>query len=429
MSQLGFVARRTLGIVVTVVLPGVAPALAAPPAPPALSPEPLPPMSVLEAIPPVPAPPPPPAAPAALGVAGLSKLLEADVGTRLDLRAQNPSHPENLNGLGMEGQVQLLLSGQALRHVLWQADFVGTFGTIAQANGTGTSGTGSQTNGTGTSGTGSQTSLYDTTGSAAVLDLIARFEFHEAFNLWVGRMLVPADRSGLSTEWSSAPWLLPGQFSASAPAGARHGPHGRSDGVTLWGQLGGGTFKYYLGAFNLADPTQSPLCSARLSLSLFNPEPGYRNASTYYGSKDILALGAGFQYQHNGSQGTVAQADFTDLNFDVLFEKNLGLAGVIDLEAAFYKIWDSYAPETLSYFFLASYLLPIEVGPGRFQFLFRLQQAYGRGTNNADAVTDDAQLGYIIDGLRARVALDYQYSNVLGQAGNALLLGLQLMTK
>ena len=125
----------------------------------------------------------------------------------------------------------------------------------------------------------------------------------------------------------------------------------------------------------------------------------------------------------------MAQADFTDLNFDVLFEKNLGLAGVIDLEAAFYKIWDSYAPETLSYFFLASYLLPIEVGPGRFQFLFRLQQAYGRGTNNADAVTDDAQLGYIIDGLRARVALDYQYSNVLGQAGNALLLGLQLMTK
>ena len=408
MSQLGFIARR---IGVAVALLGVTPALAAPAPATAPLPEPLLPTSVLEVPAPLPAPPPPsPAAPPAS--AGPLKLLEADVGTRLGLRVQNPYKPDKLNDLGADGQVQVLLSGQATRHILWQADFVGTFGTVDANNN------------------------YDTTGSAAVLDLVGRFEFHDAFNLWVGRMLVPADRSGLSTEWAIAPWLLPGQFMAGQkPVGALQGPHGRSDGATLWGQFGGGTFKYYAGAFNLADPKQSPLYSGRLSLSLLNPEPGYRNASTYYGSKDVLALGAGIQHQHNGwasldpiTKLPVAWADFTELNVDLFFEKNLGAAGVLDLEGAFYKIWGSYTPESLSYFVLASYLLPIEVGPGKFQLLFRLQQAHDRETDDTDALAD-AQIGYIIDGLRARVALDYQYSKVMGQTGNAILVGLQLQTK
>jgi len=398
----------------------VTPALAAPAAPTTSPPESLPPTSILEAIPPVPVPPPP--LPGAPGIAAPLKLLEADVGTRLGLRLQNPSHQEKLNDVGLEGQVQLLLSGQATRHILWQADFVGTFGTVVP---------GSRAD---ASGTFNQAGRTDTTGSAAVLDLVARLEFHDAFNLWLGRMLVPADRSGLSTEWSLAPWLFPGQFIAGeAPVGARQGPHGRSDGVTLWGQIGGGTFKYYLGVFNLADPAQSPLYSGRLSLSLLDPEPGYRNASTYYGSKNVLALGAGLQHQHNGwadpaANPPTAWADFTELNFDLTFEKNLGPAGVLDLEGAFYKIWGRYAPASNSYFVLASYLLPIDVGPGKFQPLFRLQQASDRATDDTDALAD-AQIGYIIDGLRARIALDYRYSKVLGQTGNALLVGLQLMTR
>lgn len=411
MSQLGLIARR-IGIAVGLL--GVTPALAAPAAPIAPPSEPLLPTSVLEVPAPLPVPPPPPAA--APASPSPLKLLEADVGTRLGLRIQNPNpgKSDKLNDLGADGQVQVLLSGQATRRILWQADFVGTFGTVdANHN-------------------------YDTTGSAAVLDLIGRFELHDAFNLWVGRMLVPADRSGLSTEWAIAPWLSPGQFMAGEkPAGVLQGPHGRSDGATLWGQFGGGTFKYYAGAFNLADPNQSPLFSGRLSLSLLNPEPGYRNASTYYGSKDVLALGAGFQHQRNGwaskdldptTKLPVAWADFTELNCDLFFEKNMGAAGVMDLEGAFHKIWGSYTPESISYFVLASYLLPIEVGPGKFQLLFRLQQAHDRETDATDALAD-AQLGYIVDGLRTRIALDYQYSKVMGQTGNAILLGLQLQTK
>jgi hypothetical protein len=346
------------------------------------------------------------------------KLMEAEVGTRLGLRMQNPTEPKELNDLGMDGQVQVFLSGQAGRIIRWQADFVGNLGALKQ-NGP-------------SAAAADQSSV---SGSAAVLDLIARFEFHDAFNLWFGRMIVPVDRSGLSTEWSIAPWLFPGRFvTGAAPVGTRQGPYGRNDGVTLWGQMGGGTFKYYLGAYNLGDANQSPLYSGRLSLSLLNPEPGYRNASTYYGSKDILALGLGFQHQTDGSiriaSATTPEdwVDFNDFNIDLLFEKNLGAAGVIDLEGAFYNIWGKYEPATTTYFLLASYLLPIEVGVGRFQPLFRLQQAYPRGSDDVDTLAD-AQLGYIIDGLKARLSLGYQYSKVEGQAGNAILLGLQLQMR
>ena len=405
--------NRSFSLLLAFALAGLAPPALANDLPPAV------PTSIVEPAPPIAVPPPPPASP---GAAEAMKLLEADIGTRFGLRVQNPTQPNKLNDLGMDGQVQVFLSGQAGRTLRWQADFVGNLGAVKQN--------------VASAAAADQSSV---SGSAGVLDLIARFEFHDAFKLWFGRMIVPIDRSGLSTEWSIAPWLFPGRFvTGAAPLGARQGPYSRNDGATLWGQLGGGTFKYYLGAYDLSDSTKSPLYSGRLSLSLLNPEPGYGNASTYYGSKDILALGLGFQHQTDGSipiasatTGATtgdAVADFNEFNIDLLFEKNLGAAGVIDLEGAFYKIPGGHEPATTTCFALASYLLPIEVGVGRFQPLFRLQQAYLRGSDDVNTLAD-AQLGYIIDGLKSRLSLGYQYSKVAGQAGNAILLGLQLQTR
>jgi len=404
--------RSAIGRVIAVTVMGATPALASPA--PATSPasESLLPPPVPDSAPPLSAPPPPPPAPVSPGMVDAAKLLNAEVGTRLGVRIQNPTQPDKLDDVGMDGEVEIFLFGQANHIIKWQADFIGSFGTVDHSG------------------------HYDTTGSAAVLDLIGRFELHEALNLWLGRMVVPVDRSGLSTEWLIAPWLFPGQFvTGAAPVGARRGPYGRSDGVTLWGQLGGGVFKYYLGAYGLSDPLQGPLYSGRLSLSLLSPEPGYGNASSYFGSKDLLSLGIGLQHQIDGStrinpatDQPDAWDDFTELNADLLFEKNLGPSGVLDLEGAFYKIWGAYEPESVTYFVLASYLLPIEVGVGRFQPLFRLQQGHRRADDGRDTLVD-AQLGYIIDGMRARLALDYQYSDVAGQTGNALLIGVQLQTR
>jgi hypothetical protein len=361
-----------------------------------------------------------PTPPAAPPPAETVKPIDAEVGIRLGARVQDPRQPDKLKDVAMDGRVEVQLAGSINSALKWQAGFIGTLGLedqVPQA--------------------GSYRSNIE--GKAAVLDLVARLELHEAFNLWVGRLLVPADRAGLSTEWSIAPWLLPGQFtSALHPVGARQGRYGRSDGATLWGYLISGVLKYYVGVYNLGDPDLAPLYSGRLSLNLLSPEPGYRIASSYYGSKDILTIGLGFQHQLDGSTHIVrptpeteevdAWDHFTELNVDLLFEKNLAGAGVLDVEGAFYKIWGHYEPETWTAFALVSYLLPIEVGWGHFQPLFRLQRASRRGGDGDDTLAD-AQLGYIIDGAKARVIMGYRYSKVSGERGNALLFGVQLLAR
>ena len=178
--------------------------------------------------------------------------------------------PTKLDDVSQDAEVDVLLSGQIHKYVGWQADFVGYFG-------------------------------GDQTGTAEILDLIGKLELHKAFNLWVGRMLVPSDRSNFSGPWFMAPWNYPGFYPGlGAPAGPRQGAFGRNDGATVWGDFGGGVFKYYLGAFDLRQRSESPLYTARINLSLLNPEPGYYHSSTYYGM-DILAIGVGAQYKKDGS--------------------------------------------------------------------------------------------------------------------------------
>jgi hypothetical protein len=227
------------------------------------------------------------------------------------------------------------------------------------------------------------------------------------------------------------------------PIGPRQGPFGRNDGITAWGQVAGGRFKYYAGAFELYNSAASPLYSGRLSVSLLDPEPGYYHANTYYGAKDVLSLGLGAQMQKNGSvmpaiptMGTTGMSpapmtdDYRGLNADVLFEKRLGGAGVVTLEGAFYKYWGDFELAKHSYYVLASYLTPMKIGVGFIQPLVRVQRA--KPEFGDDWTLIDAQVGYVISGFAARLALGFQHSvapiapGTPNAKGNALYLGLQL---
>ncbi|HEY0713674.1 MAG TPA: hypothetical protein VGF45_13425, partial [Polyangia bacterium] len=205
-----------------------------------------------------------------------AKPLEVNVWGRIGNSVVKPKSADA--DTSMNAEVDLLLNGRIHKYVGWTADFVATYGP-------------------GTSGTAS---------TASILDLIGKFEFDDAFNVWFGRMLVPSDRSNFSGPWFMSAWAYPGFYgSAGDPIGPRQGAFGRNDGATVWGQFGGGLLKYYAGVFELSQPAgRSPLFTSRINLSLINPEPGYYHSSTYYGGKDILALGLSAQYQKNGSVGT-----------------------------------------------------------------------------------------------------------------------------
>ncbi|WP_437308720.1 hypothetical protein [Sorangium sp. So ce388] len=330
---------------------------------------------------------------------------------RVGGRLQNPSAREKMDRLLGDGELDLSFSGEINRFIGVQGAIVAQFGPTPTGG--------------------------NIAGSATLRDVIAKFKLHDLLNVWLGRMIVPSDRSAFSGPWSMGPWNYPGFFEPYAPPiGPRQGPFGRNDGVTAWGKVAGGLFKYYVGAFNLHDSSVSPLYTARLNVSLLDPEPAYYQKSTYLGEKSILALGVAGEVQKEGSveslpppaagapPGIPRKDTYGEVNADLLFEKNLGTAGTLTLEGAFYKYFGGFERFDYSYFALASYLTPSDIGVGKLQPLVRLQQAKPKGADPYLLI--DAQVGYIIEGHAARVALGYQRSDLSGAKGNALFLGVQL---
>ena len=78
-----------------------------------------------------------------------------------------------------------------------------------------------------------------------------------------------------------------------------------------------------------------------------------------------------------------------------------------------------------SFFVLASYLLPTEVGFGKLQPLVRFQGATPKAGGDLSWLLE-AQIGYIVVPYSARLALVYTRSDVLGVSGNSVTLGVQL---
>lgn len=266
-----------------------------------------------------------------------------------------------------------------------------------------------------------------------VLDGVIKFAFNDTFNIWAGRFLPPSDRSNLSGPYYLNAWDFP--FVQKYPAIFA----GRDEGAAIFGQFNGGQFKYQVGAFEgegdsrtagpdgtlgNADDVVGPngsdnlLFAGRLTLNLLDPEPGYYNSSTYYGGKDVLALGVVVMTQSNGSGkpatlGTVKAGDFTGWNIDLLYENDLGASGVVTLEGAFYDYdRDGVATgEGDGYFALASFLFPNKIGSGPFagqlQPMVRYQEFSNEGLTTGDHTRLDLGLSHIINGHNARITATY----------------------
>ena len=267
-----------------------------------------------------------------------------------------------------------------------------------------------------------------TTEDFFVLDAIAKFEFNDMFNVWVGRQLVPSDRAELdgpfyqnTFEFNKTPFFPNDQGSWTA------GKYGRDDGINLWGALTADKkLTYVVGVFNGTtggpDQDDNLLYAGRVSYNFLNVEknPGYYTSSTYYGNAgDILTVAFAAQYEQDGA-GTQGQpADFTGYSVDLLGETTLGNGAVATVEAQYKRFeldGNDSGTGTLgmfegdAYTGTALYLMPGKVGIGQLQ-------PYVRYTNNDGVQTPDsseyeAGLNYIIDGHNARVSLMYQYGDI-----------------
>lgn len=267
-------------------------------------------------------------------------------------------------------------------------------------------------------------------GDIKLLDAITRFEPSEAFNVWLGRFLPPSDRSNFSGPYYLNAWVFPGLVQRYPAIFA-----GRDNGAAVWGDTFNQILKYQVGVFEgmgrdpistrevtyrPANDRASPLMAGRVTLNFLDKEPGYYNSSTWYGTKQILAIGAAYQYQKdsvgygNGVDATGLvilpgiKGDFEASSVDFIYEQPLPGSSAWTLEGAYYE-YDSDNLDALrqgdGFMVLTSYLFaPMQGALGRYQPLARFQ-SYNDTISDSSVDRTDLQINYIMKGHNARISM------------------------
>ncbi|WP_072396060.1 porin [Hyphomicrobium sp. CS1GBMeth3] len=272
--------------------------------------------------------------------------------------------------------------------------------------------------------------------SLRAYDAIARFEFNDYFNVWAGRMVLPVDRANLAGQYYMGNWDFP--LVNNFPSYVA----GRDNGVAIWGQTGGGKFKYQVGAFQGcsddapcstgSNRDDNPLFAGRLSYAFWDPEPGYYPATDYYGQKEILSIGLSTAFQEDATGTTTDRGDYKSFAIDGLMQKKIATGGVVTLEGSYYyyDTDDKVTPlvSGSGYYVLASYLFPEKIGIGQFQPVAQFQ-SLDRDDGGLDVTKWEVGTNYIIKGHDARLSAIYSQTDYEGDGQGAIdgyLLGLQL---
>ena len=298
---------------------------------------------------------------------------------------------------GSEARAEFVVSGRVLPMLGWQLGLLGAYG-----NG-----------------------LAPNDSRLSLLDVIGKLELARSFNLWLGRLPIVSDRASLGSLATRLTWTPLGTFSRLiGPVGLRRGTDLRGTGAVAWGRMG--KLAYHLGAYDPQTLGTKPLVSARLALTLEGEETGFFRPSSYYGGQRVFAAAAFLQYQGQGSLGALAPDDFTALGGDLFLDRGNDGIGLFTWEASFARFWGRNEP--LQYFGSTQfgYLVPVAIGPGRFQTVLRGQ--YGYVTGETDYLLVDGQLGYVLAGPKARLLGMYQYGSIPAGAINLVLFGVQVVT-
>ena len=204
----------------------------------------------------------------------------------------------------------------------------------------------------------------------------------------------------------------------------------RDTGVAVWGNLLDAKLQY---RFMVADGRDDEYAAkdnmrmtGRVHYSFWDPEYDYGYLGTYLGTRQVLTIGAAYDYQPD-----VAYADFplrSDIQdysawtVDAFMEYPTAsgvytLSGAVfeyDTGNAFNQFPDPALPinsDLEGYYIKAGYMLPNKVGPGRLQFFGRYEDSdYGATVGTTEYYDQTwASLGahYYIDGQKLKLSFEY----------------------
>jgi hypothetical protein len=211
----------------------------------------------------------------------------------------------------------------------------------------------------------------------------------------------------------------------------------RDYGVIVWGNLLDAKLQYRLAAMRGDDTGANPKSNlrytARVHLTLLDPESSLVYRGTYLGAKKVLTFGAGYQYQPDVVFGNLAVTtgatstlpkDYQAWTLDEFFEYPT-TAGTFTLSAAyldesFNNAYEGGNPDPRSvgengqkkgWYSKAGYLLPKKIGPGQVQVYGRYEQwkfaELTAGTFNQKVDWAAGGVNYLLKGQDLRVTLEY----------------------
>jgi hypothetical protein len=201
----------------------------------------------------------------------------------------------------------------------------------------------------------------------------------------------------------------------------------RDTGVAVWGNLADGKAQYRLMFANGRDGNEvvkkSPRVTARVHLSLLDPEYDYGYRGTYLGTRNVLTIGASYDYQPDVAYlNYVAKTDPVDYKgwtADIFYEQPTSVgtftasAAVIRLDTGKVHLGASPDPnlplttDTDGWYAKAGYLLPGKVGPGRVQFFGRHERSqYSLPYNYGDQKWDGIGVHYLLDGQLLKLSFE-----------------------
>ena len=256
------------------------------------------------------------------------------------------------------------------------------------------------------------TEYTSSSNTMGVLDAVGEFHTSPMFNVWFGRFIAPSDRANLygpfySNEWAVYSDGIQDGYPSVLVGGVS--PTGRDNGVAYWGDFKAGTVKLKLsaGAFDglTTDGSHSVIWAARAQFDFWDPENGYYLNGTYYGDKNLLAIGGATEVQDYKTATTV----------DFLLEKKVLNGGAFTVESEYSRYnrlggYDGSYAKSEGGYGLVSLLLPKEIGVGKPQIIGKFAIAEFTDGLASPATnpsyrqkTTEVDFGYIMKQFDARV--------------------------
>jgi hypothetical protein len=248
---------------------------------------------------------------------------------------------------------------------------------------------------------------YDSvTNKLTILDAVAQIGVSPKFNIWFGRFLEPSDRANLYGPFYSHEWNT---YTDGIQDGYPFVHQGRDNGVAYWGDFA--KVKVSVGAFDGKSATgkSNIIGAARVQVDFWDKEDGYYLNGTYYGDKNLLAIGGATQIQDGATASTI----------DFLLEKKVMNGGAFSVESEYSNYnrlggYNGAYAKSRGQYGLASFLFPKVVPIGKFKGKFEILGKFAKAdfshgaTPSYDQKTSEVNFNYSIKQFNARVMTFFQ---------------------